>query len=459
MENLRKAERWDRNHPDPTWEELESRPKDTKGAIARWRDPVRQLYEGVDIYQTHDQAGDAPSGSAESETRLHPNMPAVVVLLTPFAWMPLPTAVLVWNILKLAVLGAALLGSAAVVNHRGHRMPDWVLLLGLLWAALFVVGDIQHGNTNLFVLGAIVAHLWLYRRGRDVAAGLPLALAICLKMTPALFLVYWLYQRNWKLLGGAALGLALLAVGLPTAVLGPAHFADLTGSWWSNVIHPGLTEGEWYPIHINQSLPGVLSRYLLGGREAGDIFHAPDTRPGSQERQAWIAFASLSPDAVRWILRALQAVIVGLTAWAIGWRKLPRDDGRRALHWGIVLLAMMLLNQRTWDHHAAVLLPAAVAVWYAIAFGRVGPISRKWALGLMLAAGPLVWLTGTETFDLAAKIVGRSDETGEFWADLSQAWGLTFYHFALVFAVAVLLAVRLRSRAEPYAQRRLKLSE
>ena len=287
-----------------------------------------------------------------------------------------------------------------------------------------------------------------------------LAGAICLKMTPALFLAYWAYQRNGKLLAGAVIGLAVLAAALPAAAMGPDHFAELTGSWWTNVIRPGLTEGEFYPIHVNQSLPGVLSRYLLGGRQGGDIFYAPDARPGAQGAQhAWIALASLSPEAVRWIARALQVCILGVAAWAIGRRKLPRDDGRRGLHYAIVLLAMMLLNQRTWDHHAAVLLPAAVAVWYAIAFGRVGAGARKAALALMLIAGPLVWLTGTETFELAAKLTGRSETTGELWADLSQAWGLTFYHFALVFAAAVLLAVRLGRQAEPYADRRLKLNE
>ena len=80
-----------------------------------------------------------------------------------------------------------------------------MLGLGLLWVLMFVIGDLQHGNTHVLVLGAITLHLWLYRRGHDWAAGGALALAICLKMTPALFVLYWLYQRNWKLLGGTLL--------------------------------------------------------------------------------------------------------------------------------------------------------------------------------------------------------------------------------------------------------------
>ncbi|MFP3938276.1 MAG: hypothetical protein ACLFVW_08030, partial [Phycisphaerae bacterium] len=246
----------------------------------------------------------------------------------------------------------------------------------------------------------------------------------------------------------------------PTAALGPQRFGELSDSWWTNVISPGLIESEWYPIHINQSIPGVFARYLMGGQRSGNIYYAPDTGDKAKDvPQAWIAPIAVRPETARWIVRVVQVAIVLAAAGAIGLRKLPRDDGRRGLHYAIVLTAMMLLNQRTWDHHAAVMLPGAVALWYAVAYGRVGTVARKRALMFILVAMSLVWTTGKEAFVLAAKLFGRNGETGELWHDLSQAWGLTFYHFVLIFIAAVLLAVRLKRRDEPYASRRMKINE
>ncbi|HOF17955.1 MAG TPA: glycosyltransferase family 87 protein [Phycisphaerae bacterium] len=443
--------------------------KSHKGAIGRWRLAVHEFWAGKNIYAPADACA-APAWRDQSappseKVWLHPNTPLVVLLISPLALLPVWAMALAWNVLKLAVLAGSILGAARLAAHRERRTSDWVIGLALLWGALLIIGDIQHGNTNVFVLGAIVLHLWAYRRGNDFLAGAPLALAVCLKMTPALFLLYWLYQRNWKLLAGTAVFGILLAVALPWAVLaaafGPGHFVALAGTWLDQLIVPGLLKGAWYPVHINQSIPGVFSRYFLSGPD-GDIFWNPDDWTyeafrASGKPSGWITVAALSPATVKWMIRAAQALVVLLAAWAIGWRKLPRDDGRRALHYGLVLLGMMLLNQRTWDHHAAVLLPMYVAVWHALGYGRMARAARIAALALVLAAGPLVWLSGTGFAKLAAVLSGHALHKGDHWADLADAYGPTCLHFLLMFAASVVLAVALRRSDAPYADRRQPL--
>ena len=420
-----------------------------KGAVTRWRSAVREFWRpGTNIYRA--TPDDSPSGW------LHPNMPFTVILMTPLAHLPIWAAALAWNVLKALVVVAAVLMTASLANHSERRMPDWVLALGVVWATSMIVGDIQHGNTNCFVLGAVVLHLWLFRRGGDALAGVPLALAICLKMTPALFVLYWLYQRNWKLLGGVLAALAVFTVVVPAAAVGPERAMTLTGTWLENLIVPGLVKGSWYPVHTNQSIPGLFSRYFIGRpNPGGNIFWHPDNvpDPDQAERFGWITIVAMSPGAVKLLVRAAQAVVVALAAWAIGWRRLPRRDGRRCLHYGIILLGMMLLNQRTWDHHAAVLLPAYVAVWHAIVLGRPGRGARRWAMGLMLAAGGLVWLTRTDMFKALGVLSGRGKDVGAYWGDLCLAYGSVFYHFVLVFAALVVMAVALRTRSLPYATR------
>jgi len=423
---------------------LNDDPPTSKGAMARWRSAFRDFWAGEDIYAV----------------ARHPNMPFTVILLSPLAYLSPTAMAATLSALKLAVLAASILMAARLAGHGRSGTRDWIVGLALLWSLQLLISDIQHGNTNIFVLGLILLHLWLFRMGKDLPAGAALAAAICLKMTPALFVLYWLYQRNWRLLAGTLVAGVVFVVGVPVLAVGPGRYAALMSSWLDNLIIPGLVKGAWYPIHINQSLSGVMSRYFLAGPN-GDAFWNPDDHHihGDQPHTGWITLVALSEPTVKMMLHGLQALVVGAMAWGIGWRKLPRDDGRRTLHYGMVALGMMILNQRTWQHHAVVLLIAIVAIWRAIAFGRMRRRARRWALGLMIAAGPLLWLNASDLYKVLARVMGESSKVGERWADYVDAYGPTFWFFMLLLGVSVLLARSMRDSEPPYAGRRQTLSD
>lgn len=425
-------------------------PKPHAGAIGRWVKVVQPFWSGQNIYAGYDTA------EPNALVVLHPNMPFIVILMTPFAHLSPDALAAVWNTLKFLALIVTVLLAVRLVNHNGQRMPDWVVGLAALWSLAFVMGDIRHGNTNIFVLTAIALHLWLYRRGKDWLSGGALALAICLKMTPALFILYWLYQRSWKILAATVLFLTTFAVVVPATAMGPHRYAEFTGTWLKNLIQPGLVKGDWYPIHINQSLSGVAGRYLLGG-PGGNLEWNPDDLPYSaMTKFQWINVVSLDPAAAKIVVRIGQTLIVLLMAWAIGWRRLPRDDGRRSLHYALVLAAILLLNQRTWDHHAAILLIADLAVWYAIAFARVSRRARLASLAMMAAA--LLAFAAVPAATLAARLAGHAKQA-DAWANALDAYGPMFLHFLLVFLSAVVLSVSARKAGEPpYAEQRQAVS-
>ena len=150
-------------------ERLKGPPKPHKGAINRWRPAFRGLWAGENIYQTPRQytrrlRDEGKVVKPDELALLHPNMPAVVILLSPFGWLPVYLGGLVFTILKVLVVVAAALAAVRVANHANLHMPDWVVGLGVAWWVMLIISDIQHANTNGFVLGAIVLHLWLYRR-------------------------------------------------------------------------------------------------------------------------------------------------------------------------------------------------------------------------------------------------------------------------------------------------------
>lgn len=465
LRNQRRAEEYRRKQAAgllSAVEKAKGPPKAHKGALNRWRPQIRALWRGENIYVSPERyaaenAARPPEHRRRDHGIRHPNSLFTVLLLTPFAYLPDSLAGLVFSLLKVGVLLASVWGAVRVCNDGPRRMPDWIVGLGVLWWMVLAVGDIQHVNTNGFVLGAIVLHLWLYRRGRDFLSGSALAAAVALKLTPALFVLYWLYQRNWRLLGGCLAAGLLLAVVLPAVAFGPERYLDLTKTWLDNIILEGLG-GAWYPIHVNQSLPAILGRYLLGGQPGGDLRWNPDDFPYEAVPQmgghAWIAFASLSEATVRRVIKVVQIGILLLAAGAIGWRKQPRDDGRRGLHYAMILLAMMLLNQRTWDHHAVVILPATLAVWYATVFGNLSPRARAAALAMILAAGGLLWISAGELLVVFPRMMGMEKHSAERAADVLQAYGPKGWSFLLLFFAAVLCARAMRGNGPSHADGR-----
>jgi hypothetical protein len=441
--------------------ETANKPKgETKGAIPRWLQAVDPLWQGKNIYSVGDP-------NDESTVHLHPNMPFVTILLTPLAHLPPMAVAVIINLLKILLVFASIRMLWEVASQQGQRPALWVVALGVLWAILSIAADIQHGNTNIFVLAAISLHLWLYRRGREGLAGGALALAICLKMTPALFVLYWLYQRGWKVLGGAVVGLATLAVVIPAAALGPVHAASLTREWLNNLILPGLVRNSSYPVHINQSLPAMMNRFFQPeGSPAGNLWWNPDDVPNYGDLahsgkvppglKQWVTLASLSPRTVQTLTRLAQFAVVCLMAWAIGLRRLPRDDVRRALHYGLVVLGMMLLNQRTWDEHAAVLLVATVPLWTAIGFGRIRPAARRTVFALTLAGGVVYWLTRHEMLRVLSRLAGKHTDPKD-WAHFAEAYGGAFYMFLLLLLATALLAIALKRSDPPLATERQTL--
>ncbi|MHC4562174.1 MAG: glycosyltransferase family 87 protein [Planctomycetota bacterium] len=434
--------------------------KSHKGAVARWAPTVRAFWEGHNIYEKD-----------TGPYRMHPNMPFVVILLTPLAYLSVPTMALVLNIAKLVALAASVGMVARLAAHHEQKIADWVVALGLAWTIQILLSDIQHGNTNMFVLLMVVLHLWLYRRGNDAAAGAALAVAVCLKLTPALFVLYWLYQRNWRLVAWTALAGVAFVVVVPVAAVGLDQYRLLMDSWLKHLILPGAARGAWFPIHINQSLSGVISRYFLAGPD-GDAFYNPDDYLvyGNHPMQGHITLLAVSPAAAKWVLRVGQVAIVAAIAWAVGWRKLPRTDGRRALHYGMVVLGMLLLNQRTWMHHATVMLIAAVAIWQAVAFGLMQRRVRGPALWLTMGAGVITWLTASDLFRLYARLTGDAAQYGkvtvgqkmmpfgELWADFADAAGPQFWTFLCLLIASVIVSRTLRHGGSPYATQRQKLS-
>lgn len=172
----------------------------------------------------------------------------------------------VWFALDAALVAGAMLALCGWIGGQAGRRA--ALLLPAAWLALPTLITLQTGNFQLPALALSVLAMLLFQRGRDLAGGALLSLAM-VKIFPGILCIYLLIGRRWRALGwSVAWSLLYVAGGL--ALLGAAPFHDFigfelpriaSGELWSWLALDGL-EGV---AAINDSVPGLVFKLRLLG--------------------------------------------------------------------------------------------------------------------------------------------------------------------------------------------------
>ena len=344
-----------------------------KSALMRWYNQLQSLDEGENPWERYN----------------YPNPPIMALMLRPLLAMRPEAAAYTWFFLKVGMTLLSLYWVFRLVEQPDQIFPPWAKVLTVLLGIRPIMGDLIHGNINLFILFLVVAALYAFHRGRDVLAGVVLALAIACKVTPALFVPYLLWKRAWKSLAGCAAGLVLFFAVVPSAFLGWQKNAEDLNSWAKNMIVPFVVRGEVTSEHNNQSLPGLAYRLLT---------HSPSFSNYVNDRytpQEYHNVVALDPAAVRWLLKGCMVLFAGLVVWSCRTPTVPRDGWRLAAEFAVVVLGMLLFSERTWKHHCVTLvLPFAVLAYY-LAACRPGWKLRGYLIGSLTAATLLMFATST----------------------------------------------------------------
>ncbi len=375
-----------------------------RSAILRWGDALQHVTD-EDIYQHY----------------AYPNPPIMALILRPLAYLSPLARSLCWYYLKLALTLIAVYWVFRLVEEPGHPFPAWAKALAVLLSLRPILGDLSHGNVNLFILFLVVAALYAFHRGRDALAGLSLALAIACKITPALFVPYFLWKRAWKTLAGCLAGLVLFLVLIPGWFLGHEANLQLLNSWTRQMITPFVLKETVTSDHPNQSLPGLVFR--LGT-------HSPSFLDEKGEPARYDNLATLSPSQAGWIIKGCMALFAVLIVWSCRTPTADRQGWRLAAEFSLVILGMLLFSERTWKHHCVTLiLPFAVLVYYFAAC-RPGILLRFYLIASLAVA--LLLMTSTSTTGVS--------ETVDEMAKMAQVYGAYVWaHFVLVTALIVLL--------------------
>ncbi len=113
---------------------------DHRSAFLRWRGQILDLDHGVRIYDEHN----------------YPNPPIMALMLWPLAALPPLVGAHAWFWLK---AGMALLiyhWVFRLVREPGRPFPVWAQALAVALSIRPIVGDLTHGNVNIFIFFLVV---------------------------------------------------------------------------------------------------------------------------------------------------------------------------------------------------------------------------------------------------------------------------------------------------------------
>jgi hypothetical protein len=320
----------------------------------------------------------------------YPNPPIMGVVLEPFAKLSPVAGALTWFYVKVAMALLSLYWVIRLVESECVPFPAWAKVVTVLCSLKPIIDDLNHGNVNIFILFLVTAALTAYRLRRDFLAGVAIALAIACKVTPALFVPYFAWKRSWRALAGCAAGMVLFFYpGLvPAMRIGMEKNQHQLVSWYRGMVHPFVVGGKVTSEHVNQSLPGLLSRLAT---------HSPSfvAFPDNIETPTrYDNLLSLSPAVAGLLVKGCLALFALLVVWCCRTPPDERSGWPVAAEMAIVVLGMLLFSERTWKHHCVTLMLPFSVLWYYLAavcrspsFGRGLGVSIVLVLALMMSTG------------------------------------------------------------------------
>ncbi len=213
-----------------------------------------------------DPGYDVEEGRLQRRGRLDWYWPFVSRLMALLAWLPFKTAGYVW-------LGLNLVALVALVRLIGRYMSglppeDWPVtqLVPLMLLAAYWSWEFRLNQINTLTLLLMVGSFVCWQRGARSAAGLWIGLAVLLKITPGLLVVWYALKRQYRTTAVAFATVLLAGPVSDAIVFGPETAWQAYRGWQRRAVHTGSHAGlirteremDWR----NQGMGAVLARWL-----------------------------------------------------------------------------------------------------------------------------------------------------------------------------------------------------
>jgi hypothetical protein len=319
--------------------------------------------------------------------------PTFAILVAPLAdapagesragLLPYPLTVLYWYFFNVACLALAThwLANTLETASSGRANVElsfttrrwWALRVWPMLACLPTIGHtLMRGQVGLVLLLFVSGMMACVVDRRRLRAGGWLAGAICLKVIPALLVVYPLLRRDVRLLAGCGLGLVVGLAAIPVAARGPRQTWDDYRHWYRVMLAPVVAGGDdTSRARELHDVTGTDSQSFLAM-----LHNALHLERATRPRQA-------SP-AVRLTSLALSAG--ALLALVFAYRRCDRNDVLADIVLIAGLTELMLLASPVCHLHYFCLSVPLVAAVFAVAWEGTASPRLSPALGVFVGA-------------------------------------------------------------------------
>ena len=285
-------------------------------------------------------------------------LPFFILAFAPLSFAPYSVAAWLWHLLNTAAIALAVTSIASMYSGLSYnRTKVWTV--AFLVVVPYFAMALDYGNVHLIVTALMFAGLSLALKGRDLPAAALLAVAITVKIVPALTLPYFAVTRRFTLLGLVLIMTVVLNL-LPSIYFGVAGNRDLIARWYDHVI----VGQEFHEANgpINLSLKGQLRRTFT------DVDYTE--RVDGDHRYAAVNVAALSTSTVDRAWMAIAAclfvgglVLIWVSARTSDSTKQEATDRRlAALQIGLLICVMLSVGPLTSKVYLVALLWPVVAV-------------------------------------------------------------------------------------------------
>ena len=286
--------------------------------------------------------------------------PLLAYLLSKVAWLGEPTLRFVWSGLSFLAIVVSVAQVATLLGYSWWRevSPRVRILFVSFFFLCFepLASGVGHGQVTAVVLWLLTSFTLESVRRHDRRAGLALALAIHIKMTPVLLLLAPIIFRRWRTVGWCAWGVVAL-VAIPVVDLGSLdHLSQFVASISETSNNPVLRGAE-YNFAVDRVL--LLPFGLFGQGMPRKV-----------------------------VMLALLGVFAGCL---LGMRR--RDEQGYLDVVGVLIVGMVLVSPIIWFHHFAWLLPSlAIATMRPAATFDLRLKNLTISLGILFAVSKILLL-------------------------------------------------------------------
>jgi glycosyl transferase family 87 len=277
--------------------------------------------------------------------------------LIPFSFVPADLALLLWYVM---LLGALLWTTRAVLRlaYPGLGTRALTPFVAMLFAVSYPViqSNLRNGQANLVVLALCILALDANRDGSEARGAFAWAVAIAIKIVPAVLVPFFVRRSRWRVVVVAFVTVAALSL-LPVVTMGTAALS-LTRSYLASFV-----SGSFSASHGADPLD-----FSAGG-----------------------ILVSVASGVPTFWLRAIGALAPIAVAVVADWRTRANATADM-LAFARYLAVIPLSSPKSEVHHLAFALPAAAvtaaSLWYGFA-------PRRGAVTWLLAGSMLSYLVAT----------------------------------------------------------------